>query len=200
MTTVRSATRLGACALLSFIPALLLAQPPARVRPVLRCPAYDSLMVGVRRSDPGAAQGQAIGGNRFFNGGGAESMSDRDRGIRGVGLSLRGRTGVRIDSATFQVNVQTIEQEERPLEERQGVLILDDSVSIDIGSFSQTPGATFPNGVKSWYLYAPTPPGTILRAVRAERIDIKVGTTRWSFPTSYLRDLRGMVAAYVCAD
>lgn len=184
---------------LLLLPALLRAQQgPGFARPQLRCGAYDSLMAGVKRSDPGAASSQGLRGTRFISVQGNWSMTDQDRGITGVDLTVRADSGVGVAAASVQVMVHVTEQFERPLPERQGVLVLDDSTSIDLGSLAQTTGADFPNGVKTWYLYGPAPRGSLLALARATKIELRVGSTRWPFPDRLLQNIRGGLAAFVC--
>ena len=62
---------------LALFPALLAAQQgPAVPRPQVRCAAYDSLMAGVTRSDPGIASVQGRGAARFIHIQGTWSLSD----------------------------------------------------------------------------------------------------------------------------
>lgn len=182
---------------LALVPTLVAAQGmPMTSRPQLRCAAYDSLMAGVKKSDPGAAS--FLPGSQFVSVQGSWSLTDRDRGITGVDLTIRAEPGVAVSGASVQVMVHVTEQVERPLPERQGVLVVDDSTTIDLGSLAQTPGAEFPNGVKTWYLYGPAPRGSLVALARASKIEIRVGTTRWAFPDRLLQNIRGGLAAFVC--
>jgi len=163
------------------------------------CAAYDSLMVGARHDRPGNTTVSRDHGARKIHVVGAMMVSERDHGILGVGGTILGDSGVGIDSASVQLNVQIAELTERPIEERQGVLVIDDSLSYDLGTLTQTPGLTFPNGNnKTWYLFGFAPKGTVQRLARANKAQITIGTTRWRFPSDAFEQWRGALAAYVC--
>lgn len=184
---------------LLFLPAELQAQQGAAVaRPQIRCASYDSLMTGVKLGDPGPASVQGLRGTRYISIAGTWSISDQDRGITGVDLTVRADSGAGVRGASVQVMVHLSEQSERPLPERQGLLVLDDSITIDLGSLAQTPGAEFPNGVKTWYLYGPAPRGSLLVLARAMKIEFQAGVTRWTFPDKLLQNIRGGLAALAC--
>lgn len=184
--------------LLLAVPATVAAQTPMVGRPQLRCPAYDSLMRGARQSDPGVAAAQLLRGARMIHISLPARIADNDHGITDVSLTVRADTGVGPEGSALQVMAHLNEQEERPLSERQGLLLLDDTLTIDIGSLGQTPGATFPNGAKTWYLYGPAPHGSIVALARAKQIEFKAGSTRWPFPPELVRNVRGGLAALVC--
>ena len=182
-----------------WVPAALAAQVmPPQARPQLGCAAYDSLMQGAPRRDPGAVAVQRVRGGLFISLGGPATVSSLDRGITGVGLIIRGDSAATPATAAIQINANLVEPTGRPIDDRQGRLILDDSTMIDLGSMGQTAGDPFPDGTKTWYLYAPVPPGSLVPLARARRVIFKAGGTAWDFPERMLRDLRGALAAVAC--
>ena len=185
---------------LTFLPALLGAQHgPATPRPQIRCAAYDSLMQGVDPAEPGVAAIQSSNGNRFISIGGPFAVRGDDEGITRLTFAIRATRGQGVGEASMQVTVFLNEQNERPLDERQGMLILDDSVRIDLGSMSESAGDPYPNGKKSWFIYGPVPRGSLVRLARARTLDLKVGSSRYALSATELRDLRGGLAALACS-
>jgi hypothetical protein len=163
-----------------------------------RCTAYDSLMAGARHDRPGITTVSRDHGARKIHVTGAAVISERDRGILGVGATILGDSGVGLDSVSVQLNVQVAEPNERSIEERQATLLIDDSLHFDLGTLAQTPGLTFHSGMRTWYLFGFAPRATLLALARAKKAEITIGETRWKFPPKAFEDWRGALAAYVC--
>lgn len=182
---------------LAFLPLPLAAQAayPAAQH---RCAAYDSLMVGARHDRPGTTTVSRDHGARRIHVVGAPAISERDRGILGVGATILGDSGAGLDSISVQLNVQVAEPNERSIEERQATLVIDDSLHLDLGTLAQTPGLTFHSGMRTWYLFGFAPRTTLLGLARANKAEITIGATRWKLPAKAFEAWRGALAAYVC--
>jgi hypothetical protein len=101
-------------AFIALLPLFLSAQR-LYPEPQHHCAAYDSLMAGARKDRLGSATVSREHGGRRIHVVGAMVVSDRDRGIIGVGGTIRGDSGVGIDSASVQLNVVVVVQTRAPV-------------------------------------------------------------------------------------
>ncbi|HTK55995.1 MAG TPA: hypothetical protein VL295_04180 [Gemmatimonadales bacterium] len=170
--------------------------PEARLP--LRCAAYDSLLAGATRTVAGPVAPQTVGAETFIPAMLPVSVDERQTGIAFVSFTVRTTAARGLAGASLQVNAQTVEQEERPITERQGRIVLDDSITIDLGTMSQSPGATFPSGTKTWYLYATTQRAQLVAIARAKNVYFKVGSSSFQVPVELVDRLRGAVAVLSC--
>ena len=181
------------------VPGVLAAQRTMpEARPPLRCAAYDSLMAGATRTVAGPVAPQTAGPETFIPAMLPSAVDERQTGVAFVSFTVRTTAARGLAGASLQVNAQTVGEEERPITERQGRIVLDDSITIDLGTMSQSPGASFPSGTKTWYLYATAPRAQLVAIARAKNVYFKVGSTSFQVPVELLDRLRGAVAVLGC--
>lgn len=189
---------LTVAALLAALSTPARAQQRGRPIPQSGCALYDTLMAGARHRDLGSALESGRGGSHLIHVVGPGVIRSDARGVGDVQFTIRGDTGVPPESASVQVSVHLVEWNPRPIEERQGSLVVDDSLTVDIGTMAQDSTMGFPSGERMWNVYGVAAPGAFVRLARASKVELRLGRTRWKFPRSELDDLRGALAAYAC--
>lgn len=178
--------------------ALLATEASAQMtRPQIGCPAYDSAMVGAPDRSIGSAGVQGGGTSMYINVPGGNTVSERDLGVVFVNLTLikQGSPAkLRVQVSAHYVG------EEPPIDQRQGELLVDDTLRFDLGTMRADPGAAFPNGVKTWYLSGALDPASFPMLARARTATFRTGAGSWGYPGTILRDIRGAYAALLCRN
>lgn len=182
-------------------PVSLTAQQRLAPAAVTRCRLSDSLLAGL------PADGRLIGG--YDTASGRTQLSTVPArtlrpglGVREVGGSLgyAGRRPIAMPALQFELRVA--DRAARPLEERQLRLVLDDGVTLDIGSMTSVVQDAPPGGAARvvWQnLAVVLSPAQFAALARARTVRGMLGATDFMLTEAQHRQLRALYTAAVCA-
>ena len=200
MSTQHPRTAAALLALAVLTPGPLRAQQYVVPTAQPSCAANDSLLAGARGRTIGKAIDGVIQGERQIEAMGDPTIASNARGIANETIVVRGSRAAGPDSATLQLNVHLVEPHAREITERQGLLVIDDTARILLGTMQEDadPALDFPNGARVWNLYAVIPRGAFLPLARANKIRFEVGRSHADLPRELKDNLRAALAAFVC--
>ena len=164
---------------------------------VASCAAGDSVLGRL------ASDGSVIGGYDSLSGG-THFITEPERrfrpgaGIREVGGSLRYEGRHPAAFPPVQLDFRVLDPVERALEQRQLRLVLDDSLSFDLGSLTSRVQQGGSSGLVWQNMAAMLSPSQFVALVRAQTVRGSIGQTTFVLTATQHRKLRALYVAAVC--
>lgn len=179
------------------IPSSVYAQGRALPLEVSSCALSDSLLEGKK------PEGRIIGlydaaRNSTMWSTEPERFMEPGFGLRGITSSAHFDGREPTTTMVVQLDLRIMEPEERAIDQRQLLLVLDDSIRVDLGSMSMNP-QRFPNVQGVWQNMSVVLPIARLYALaRANEVRGTIGSTGFTLTRDQHRNLRTLYVATVC--
>jgi hypothetical protein len=175
------------------------AQAQLRLLPVrvVQCRLSDSLLGG------GKPDGHVVGvydsvRNATMLGTEPERIWQPGFGLRGITGSARFEGREPSGGLVVQLDLRIVEPTERTIDQRQLLLVLDDSTRVDLGSMSNHPQRIFQVPGVTQNMSVILPMAQLYALARATRVRGTIGSTRFDFTRDQHRNFRTLYIALVC--
>lgn len=173
------------------------AQAQLRLVPVgvVQCPLSDSLLGGAKPDGHIVGVYDSVRNETLL---GTEPERIQHSGDLDITGSARFNGRQPTSGLVIQLDAHIVEPTERAIDQRQLVLMLDDSIRVDLGSMSLNPQrlSNVPGVTENMSVILPM--AQFYALARATRVRGTIGSTRFELTRDHHRDLRTLYIAAVC--